>query len=134
MRKFIFAAAVLAAGSLLAAEVSVAHHSFAMFDHDKTITVSGTVRKWEWTNPHTWLTLDVPGPQGEIVEWKIEGLSPNILSRQGWSSNSIHTGDRVTVEVNPLRGGGPGGALVKVTLPDGKVLGRGGVSQYGVSP
>lgn len=126
MRKNIFAA-VFATGSLLAAGVSVAHHSFAMFDHDKTITVRGTVKQWEWTNPHTWLTLDVLGAQGESVEWKIEGLSPNILARQGWSSNSIHVGDRVTVMANPLRGGGPGGSLVNVTLPDGKVLGRGGV-------
>lgn len=103
---------------------ATAHHSFAMFDREKEVTLEGVVKEFQWTNPHTWVQLLVTGADGKTVEWSIEGTSPNGLKRQGWKSNTIKSGDKVIAVIHPLRNGEPGGALVMVTLPDGTVLGR----------
>ena len=102
---------------------AVAHHSFAMFDQSKQLPLKGTVHDFQWTNPHAFIDLDVPNEQGGMDLWKVELNSPNNLKRQGWRSNIMHPGDKVTVVINPLRDGSKGGLFVSATLPDGKVLG-----------
>lgn len=119
-------------GGVLAAWFSLpapAHHSFAMFDRDQEVTLVGTVREFQWTNPHSWIEMDVPDEGGVLQHWSVEMNSPNNLGRQGWRSSTLKPGDKVTVIINPLRDGKKGGLFVAVTLPSGKVLGdptRGG--------
>jgi len=102
---------------------SVAHHSFAMFDQGKKVTLKGTVSDFQWTNPHAWIHLDVPKPDGVKETWQVELNSPNNLKRQGWKSSSVKKGDQVTLVLNPLKDGSKGGLFVAITLPDGSVLG-----------
>jgi len=109
--------------AVLASEPAVlAHHSTAMFDMKKTVKVQGTVESFEWTNPHTWIWLNVPNGSNATSRWGIEGMSPNYLSRTGWTHGTLKAGDKITVDVHPLRDGRTGGFCVSVTLPDGKVL------------
>ena len=117
--------AALAVG-VLADRTALAHHSFAMFDNEKEKTLEGTVKEFQWTNPHAWIQLMVTGPDGKTTEWSIECASPNGLKRQGWRAASIKAGDKVTAIIHPLKNGDSGGSLVIVTLPDGKTLGRRG--------
>ena len=101
-----------------------AHHSFAMFDTSTTMTLTGMVTKFEWTNPHAYIELDVT--EGDVVRhWTIELGSPSILMQSGWKFNDIKPGEAVTATVNPLRDGRPGGLLGRVTLPDGRQLRNG---------
>jgi uncharacterized protein DUF6152 len=93
-----------------------------MFDMKTTKTISGTVKQFEWTNPHTWLWMYVANEKGELEQWGIEGMSPNFLGRRGWSKNTLKPGDKVSVEIHPLRNGEKGGTFLNVTLPDGKIL------------
>jgi uncharacterized protein DUF6152 len=102
---------------------SYAHHSFAMFDQSRQVTLKGTVREFQWTNPHAWIHLDVPNADGVKDTWQVELNSPNNLKRQGWKSSSIKPGDQVTLVLNPLKDGSKGGLFVSITLPDGSVLG-----------
>ncbi|HEU4626675.1 MAG TPA: DUF6152 family protein [Steroidobacteraceae bacterium] len=99
-----------------------AHHSFAMFDRDKEVTLVGTVREFQWTNPHAFIEMDVPDDSGTIQKWSIELNSPNNLTRQGWKSSMLKPGDKISVTMNPLRDGKKGGLFVSVVLPDGKVI------------
>jgi hypothetical protein len=99
----------------LAASPAAAHHSFGMFDVAKEVTLSGTVREFQWTNPHSWLQLEADGQ-----EYSIELGSPNSMSRRGWRKTTFLPGDRVTVVINPMRDGAPGGALVYAIDRDGK--------------
>jgi Family of unknown function (DUF6152) len=103
--------------------VSYAHHSFAMFDQSKVVTLKGTVSDFQWTNPHAWIHLDVPNANGVKDTWQVELNSPNNLKRQGWKSSSVKPGDQVTLVLNPLKDGSKGGLFVSITLPDGTVLG-----------
>jgi hypothetical protein len=121
-RKFAFLAATLMLAVPLAP--ALAHHSFAMFDQKKIMTLKGTVTEFQWTNPHAFLELDVPGA-GKVQHWSIELNSPNNLKRQGWARASLKPGDKVTVRINPLRDGKPGGLFLDVVLPGGKVLDSG---------
>jgi Family of unknown function (DUF6152) len=100
-----------------------AHHSFAMFDQTRQVTLKGTVHEFQWTNPHAWIHLDVPGANGSNESWQVELNSPNNLKRQGWKSTSVKPGDQVTLVLNPLKDGSKGGLFVSITLPDGSVLG-----------
>jgi len=111
-------AALLAAGVGTAA----AHHSFAPFNMESEKTITGTVKKFDWTNPHTWIWLDVTNEKGVVETWGIEGMSPNYLARRGWSKNSLKFGDKVTIVIRPMRDGSPGGMFVKATLADGREL------------
>lgn len=111
-------ALLLAAGASTAA----AHHSFAPFNMETEKTISGTIKKFDWTNPHTWIWLDVTNEKGGVDTWGIEGMSPNYLARRGWSKNSLKFGDKVTIVIRPLRDGSPGGMFVKATLADGREL------------
>jgi hypothetical protein len=109
--------------ALASGTVANAHHSFAMFDQSQQVTLKGTVREFQWTNPHAWIHLDVPDATGVKDTWQVELNSPNNLKRQGWKSTSIKPGDQVTLVLNPLKDGSKGGLFVSITLPDGSVLG-----------
>jgi hypothetical protein len=100
-----------------------AHHSFAMFDSRKVVTLSGTVKEFQWTNPHIWIELQVP-TNGRQVQWSIEGGAISMLRRQGWNRESFKQGDRVTVTINPLKSGDTGGSFVFAQFPNGRTLGR----------
>lgn len=104
-----------------------AHHSFAMFDRERSIVISGVVREFQWTNPHTWIQVTVTDATGKQTEWSLEGGSPGILSRNGWKRGSLQAGDKVSIEIYPLKSGEPGGSLVRVKVPDGRTLGPGAV-------
>ena len=114
--------ALIVAGLVLSGPV-IAHHSFAMFDQSKTLTLKGTVSEFQWTNPHAFIHIQVPNGSGGKDEWQVELNSPNNLKRQGWKSTSVKAGDQVTLVLNPLRDGKRGGLFVSVSLPDGTVLG-----------
>jgi hypothetical protein len=118
-RQVRIAAAALA---LLGASPAWAHHSFAMFDMANEKTLAGTVKDFEWTNPHSWLWLEVANPSGEADLWGLEGMSPNFLERRGWSKHTLNPGDKVSVVIHPLKNGQRGGEFMSVTLPDGKVM------------
>jgi hypothetical protein len=111
-------------GSLLLA-VAFLHHSFAMFDQTKQITLTGNVTVFEWTNPHAYIEIDVPDENGVTKHWSVELGSPSILMQSGWKYKDLKHGDKITVRISPLRDGKPGGLLVQATLPDGRVLGNG---------
>jgi hypothetical protein len=83
------------------------------------------VTLFEWTNPHAYIEVDVPSEGGTVKHWTIELGSPSILMQGGWKYKDVKAGDKVTAEINPLRNGDPGGLLVQVKLPDGRVLGNG---------
>jgi hypothetical protein len=100
-----------------------AHHSFAMFDPAKVVTLQGKVKEFRWVSPHVSLFVDVAGPGGEAGLWSVELTSPGNLTRLGWSRMSLKPGERVAVEINPLRDGEHGGGFRKATLLDnGQVL------------
>jgi hypothetical protein len=115
---------------LLAAAISIspaalAHHSFASYDRSKSLTLTGTVKDFQWTNPHAWIQVTVPDAQGHATEWGIECGSPNMMARTGWKKSLLTPGDKVVAIVNPLLDGRPNGSLVTITLADGTVLGPG---------
>jgi len=108
-------------GAIAFATPILAHHSFAMFDIRQEVTVSGTVREFQWTNPHSWLQLNVVR-DAATVEFSIELGSPNTMSRRGWRRTTFKPGDRVTVIMNPMRDGSPGGALISAIDAQGNRL------------
>jgi hypothetical protein len=108
-------AAVVAAGS------ASAHHSFAMFDYSKTVTLDGTVKDFQWTNPHAWIEVIVTSPDGP-KQYSIEAFNLRGMREAGWKFNTLKPGDKVTVVMNPLRNGTLGGTLVTATIPDGRTL------------
>jgi hypothetical protein len=112
-------ALLLAAAALPA----IAHHSFSMFDAQKEVVLKGAVKEFQWSNPHTWIQLNVTDDSGKVVEWSIEGGSPNLVGRQGWKRNTFKPGDQVQITVHPLRDGQPGGSFVRAVLADGRKLG-----------
>jgi uncharacterized protein DUF6152 len=123
-RRRLWCLAILGAGILAGANVLMAHHSFAMFDTTKSTTLTGTVTKFEWTNPHAYIEIDVPEGNG-VKHWSIELGSPSILLQSGWKFKDLKHGDKITAKISPLRSGELGGLLVQATLPDGRVLGNG---------
>mgnify|MGYP001367793820 CR=1 FL=1 len=101
----------------------LAHHSFSMFDDKKEVVLKGEVKEFQWSNPHTWIQLNVTDASGKVVEWSIEGGSPNLVGRQGWKRNTFKPGDKVEITVHPMRDGQPGGSFMRAVLPDGRRLG-----------
>jgi hypothetical protein len=111
---------------LVVATAAWAHHSGAGVDRSRTVTISGVVKEFRWTNPHSWIDLEVTD-KGVATVWSIEMNPPPYLVRSGWKASTLKPGDKVSVTLNPIRTGEPGGIFVSVTLADGKVLdGRGG--------
>jgi Family of unknown function (DUF6152) len=103
---------------------ALAHHSFAMFDAEKKMTLDGTVKEFQWTNPHSWILLTVSDAQGKAEQWAIEMGGPSGLARQGWVPKTLTPGMKVQAVIHPLRDGTPGGQFMAVTLPDGTQLGN----------
>lgn len=111
---------------LVVATTAWAHHSGAGVDRTRTVTITGIVKEFRWTNPHSWIDLEVTD-KGAATVWSIEMNPPPYLVRSGWKASTLKPGDKVSVTLNPIRTGEPGGIFVSVTLADGKVLdGRGG--------
>jgi Family of unknown function (DUF6152) len=115
---------VMAALLAIGARSVSAHHSFAMFDDAKELVITGEVTEFQWTNPHTWIEMDVPDGNGTTKHWSIEGGSILGLSRQGWKRKTIQRGDKISVVIHPLKSGEPGGSLMGVVTADGKALGE----------
>jgi Family of unknown function (DUF6152) len=124
MRNAIRAAVVSAVAAVVAgaggARLS-AHHSFAPFNMTTERVITGTVSKFEWTNPHSFIFVDVPNDKGGVDSWAIEGMSPNYLKRRGWTKDTVKPGDTITVTIHPLKDGKTGGMFMRAML-DGKVL------------
>jgi hypothetical protein len=109
---------------LLSGSAALAHHSFAMFDPDHTMTLTGTVKEFRWVNPHSAIFVKVDGSDDPDKLWAVEMTSPSNLTRRGWTRTTLKPGDRVSVEINPLRDGRHGGGFRTATLLDsGRVLG-----------
>ena len=107
---------------LMSGGIASAHHSTAMFDMAHTVKLTGTVTQFDWTNPHTFIWMEVMGSNGTSESWSIEGMSPNYLSRNGWSRHTLKPGDKIEMELHLLKDGRKGGFCATVTLPDGKTL------------
>ncbi len=117
MHKILMAAAIAAL-----ATPALAHHSGAMFDPTKTITLEGTVKEFQYTNPHSWLEILVPGPDGKVVEWGFEAEGPSTLLRAGIKAKTFTPGEKVTVMCHPMKDGRSAGSLMQVTKADGSVI------------
>ena len=115
--------AIAATGALWSA-ASVAHHSGAMFDYDKSVTLAGTVKQFQWTNPHCWIELSVPGEKG-AEDWSVEMGAPLQLYQGGWKPGTLKPGDEIKVVVRPTRDGTQkAGLFVSAARADGTVLGK----------
>ena len=112
----------LASSALLAVPDALAHHSSAAFDMQHRITVTGKVTKFEWANPHAFIYLDVKNKDGGTDPWRVEGNTPNMLSRVGWKSESIKAGDEITVTGAPAKNGTLIMRLDNVVLANGQKL------------
>ena len=100
-----------------------AHHSFAMFDHEKIITVSGTLKEFEWTNPHCWLHVSaVDAATGRTVEWAFEMGSVGQVAAQGWKADIVKPGEKITVGAHPMKDGSRGGQYDSAKLADGRTF------------
>jgi Family of unknown function (DUF6152) len=112
------------AAALTISAHAYAHHSQVLFDMGKCLTISGTVRSWEFESPHSWLWIVVPNSKGSSDVWGFEASSPaQMIEREPrWKRDVVKTGDKVTVRYSPLKDGRTGGALNSVVLPDGTTL------------
>ena len=99
---------------------ALAHHSFSMFDAQQTITLEGTVKEFEWTNPHAWLRVMVNDESGKSVLWALELSSPSRLVTMGMRADSVRPGDAVSVTFHPMKNGARGGQFLQAVLPGGK--------------
>jgi hypothetical protein len=124
--KFGLQAAVLAGAIAGLSGVALAHHSFAAFDVTTEKVITGTVKKFDYTNPHTWVWIDVANDQGGVDTWGFEGMSPNYLGRRGWTRSTLKPGDKITVTFRPMKDGEKGGMWVSGKRPNGEVLMMGG--------
>ncbi|HEX7081249.1 MAG TPA: DUF6152 family protein [Gammaproteobacteria bacterium] len=109
-------------GGMLASEIAAAHHSAVMFDEQKEITVSGVVKEFQYTNPHSWLLVDVTGEDGTVTTWGFEAEGPSTLMRAGIRRSDFTPGTKVTITGHPMRDGRPAALWVKATRDDGKVF------------
>jgi hypothetical protein len=109
-------------GVVLVAIPASAHHSFTMFDNSKTVVITGTIKDFQWTNPHTWTWIDVTNDAGVTETWGIEGMSPNYLGRRGWTKDTLKPGDRVSITIFPLKNGLKGGTFLRAKLADGREM------------
>jgi uncharacterized protein DUF6152 len=111
-----------AAGLLLVSGPVLAHHGRSNYDVTSPATVKGTVTDFEWVNPHALIHFDVTGENGNVEKWIAETNSPNTLSRQGWSRNTVKIGDQITLFGHRVKGGGNYINFSKITFADGRVL------------
>jgi hypothetical protein len=124
MQQTHFHSRLMAFGMLACTGAALAHHTYSMFDTKRELSVSGVVAKFEWKNPHAYLWVYVPSTTsaGKYDAWAFENGSPSVLSKLGWSKETVKPNDKVTVTYAPLRDGKPGGHCVKVTLGSGRSL------------
>ena len=116
-------AAILGVGLMGAAERVLAHHGFSLeFDANKKFTLTGTVAKMDWVNPHSWLWVDIKAADGTVEQWGLEFGTPNALYRRGWTKGSVPVGSKVTVTAYPAKDGRKIASADLVTLPDGRTL------------
>ncbi len=116
------ALALAVAGSAMT-QPAQAHHSFAMFDLSKEVTISGTVRQFQWTNPHAYIQLMAKDAQGRDVEYSLEMGAPMYLYARGWRPRTLRSGMQISATINPLRNGRPGGVVRDVKGADGRAIG-----------
>jgi hypothetical protein len=109
-----------------ATSVALAHHAYSAFDMSAEKAVTGTIKKVDWTNPHTWIWIDVANAQGVVETWGIEGMSPNYLARRGWSRNTLKQGDKISISFHPMKNGDKGGSFLNAKRPDGTPIVMGG--------
>ena len=119
-RHFAGALSLLIGATSLSAAPALAHHSFSMFDFTKIVEVTGTVKKLDWTNPHSWLQIEATDETGQVKQWSFEMGGSGAMARKGWKPKLVLPGDKVTVTMAPLKNGTPGGALLSIVLPDGR--------------
>ena len=121
-------AAVSALLALGAADAAWAHHSFgAEFDQNQPVKLEGTVVKFEWVNPHSWIHIDAPDPKqgGMVVEWKVEGGAPSALLRKGWNRNSLPAGTDIIVQAFRARDGANRASAAEISFPNGRTMSLG---------
>jgi Family of unknown function (DUF6152) len=112
---------------------AIAHHSTAEFDYTKQVTIKGTVKEVQWTNPHSYIQLLVDGENGEKIQWSVEIGSPSLNVNMGWRKDSVKFGDVVTINLSPARNGKPYGTLRVLTFADGRTL-EGVAAKIGAGP
>jgi len=120
MKSVAMAAGVAAALWVLAPVC--AHHSASMFEPKKTVTISGTVKEFQYTNPHSWLIIDVRNPDGTVTTWGFEAEGPSTLMRAGIRKSDLAPGTKITITGHPMRDGRPAATWIKATRADGKEL------------
>ncbi len=119
--------ALFAAAAAFIAAPAMAHHSFAMFDHEKSVKISGTVKEFEFTNPHAWIHITATDEKsGRPVDWSFEMGSVGQIVAQGWKADTIKPGDKISVIMHPLKDGSRGGQYTSATLDDGRTLSQPG--------
>lgn len=114
MKAFAAVACLTPLALCAAAPAAHGHHSFAIYDADNPRVITGVVREFRWTNPHTWIFVAVADPGGTETVWEIEHGPINMLSRQGWTASTLETGDRVAIEVHPVHSGAPIGRFIEL--------------------
>lgn len=114
--------ALSAIAIVLSAIPALSHHSNSAYQVDQIITLTGVVREWRWSNPHTWLYVTVREENGEEVEWAVEGRAPGILRRAGWDRDILQPGETVTIHASPAKDGSRVGIIARVTKADGTIL------------
>lgn len=119
--------------SLMIAVPALAHHSFAAFDMTRTVTLAGTVKEFDWFNPHTAIVVLASDNMGKLKEYRFEGAPPAVLLGSGWTKGTLHFGDHISVEYHPRKDGGRGGTYIAVTLPNGKHLEARGAFFFGAN-
>jgi hypothetical protein len=116
-RQSIALLAVLGLSGVMGTTSATAHHSFAMFDMTKSVRLEGTVKKFDWTNPHSWIFLEVVGPEATVEQWTIELPAAGLLAREGWTRTYLRPGERLILHVHPLKDGRKGGNLESFVPP-----------------
>ena len=123
-------AIVTAFAAALATYPAAAHHSDAMFAADKELVLNGTVKQFQYTNPHSWIQIVVPGASGAPVEWSIETGAPIVLLRAGIKPTALQPGEKVSLRVHPMKDGSAGGSLIEAKKEDGSTLSLKGPRAY----
>ncbi len=124
----ILALSVIAA-AFLCGTPAMSHHSNSAYQVDQVVTLTGVVKEWKWSNPHTWLYMTVDDEKAGKVEWAVEGRAPSVLGRVGWDRFVLKPGEKVTVHMSPAKYGSHVGIIARVTKADGTILGNGGPNQ-----
>ena len=119
----LFLSIFAAAGLLVFIQPALAHHSGAEFDAQKTIEITGTIKEFQFKNPHTWIQVVVDDGKGQPVEWSLEWGAPNQLGRQGYRPSTFPPGAKVTMRLHPMKNGQPAGGFVAAKFADGKTIG-----------